>query len=664
MSLKEYLELFTLEELKNILKKKNEINISNLSKNNLINTIIKKNSHNFDEDLINEPIISIYIYKILDLNNIDPYETKQKFNKFYPSNNNNGFIYPKSYIINNIEYNIDYKKFKKNRNNFYYSYDPLISFEPKKVFSFKNNYLYKNNLSEKIITSTNESKGGSLNELKNYYNFYLSKLTKVTSFINSGKKFYDNKKIIDIYNTINAAKVIVESYILEKGLYRSEGLRTITQKNNGAYIFNITSVNSEKIIIIGDIHGSYHTFLRLFVRLHLFGVINFTNYKINDEYKLIFLGDIMDRGQYSLEILYIITKFIINNNNNNILKIIINRGNHEDNNQWSREKYGFDKEINKKIPIIQLNTQNYNSNNSNYNSNNNNNRHKDINSKIKEKIMELLYNCPSAIILNYKNKKYWLCHGGFPIGSDDSYKFQVPSSKITFYPKLNNIPFQIRWADFYNNYNTNYTGIDNYGRPQIGLNKLKEFLIYNNIHFIIRGHSDNYKNAFLLKKPLSYIKQNTLDYILDINNEYIYDKNINNRDIKNIDNKIIFPTEISKNKYIDELIQCKGPTARLRINNWINNNNKNNTNVKILFSDDIQQDVYPVLTISSNSDLDRSLNNDSFIVLNFSYKNDFTKIDKKNIYNLFESINNNFSRNNEKNDENMDKYNWRSVNSK
>jgi hypothetical protein len=76
-------------------------------------------------------------------------------------------------------------------------------------------------------------------EIKNYYNFYLSKLTKVPSFVNSGKKFYNNKKIIDIFNTIYDAKNLVERYILSNGVYITERVRNIQQKNNGAYIFNI-----------------------------------------------------------------------------------------------------------------------------------------------------------------------------------------------------------------------------------------------------------------------------------------------------------------------------------------------------------------------------------------------------------------------------------------
>jgi hypothetical protein len=411
----------------------------------------------------------------------------------------------------------------------------------------------------------------------------------------------------------------------------------LDQKNYGAYIFNISSEKNDKIIIFGDIHGSYHTFLRLFVRLHLYGVIDFVNYKINDGYKIIFLGDITDRGQYSLEIIYIISKFIINNNSVDNLKIILNRGNHEDQHLWSVERYGFFKEIDSKIPKKVINSQRP--------------RQSDINLLIKEKIMELLYNCSTAIIINYKKKKYWLSHGGFPIGTNDSYNFEIPRNKIVFYggfdtTSINSfVPHQIRWSDFHNDNDSNYTGEGNKGRPQIGIINLQDFLITNNINFIIRGHTDNSKNAFLLRKTYPY--KNLFDYIFDINNIDTYMINKDNCDIRDIDNKIIFPKELYPNKYLDTLIQSSGPILQLRTNNWIDSrsysskakiidklsNNENNF---------CEQQIYPVLTISTNSDLHRTLNNDSFIVLNFSYQNDFNKISKKNRYNLFRAIDNNF----------------------
>ncbi len=156
----------------------------------------------------------------------------------------------------------------------------------------------------------------------------------------------------------------------------------------GAFIFNLNFSTNDKIICFGDFHGSFHTFIRNLFRLHLLGVLDLSDgqYKINDGYRLIFLGDIVDRGNYGLDILYILSQFIIQNNTENNLKIIINRGNHEQEETYGI--YGFKKEYQLKLN--------------------------------QNKTTDLLFNkffsfLPSAIILNHGNTRYWMCHGGIPI---------------------------------------------------------------------------------------------------------------------------------------------------------------------------------------------------------------------------------------------------------
>jgi hypothetical protein len=76
--------------------------------------------------------------------------------------------------------------------------------------------------------------------------------------------------------------------------------------------------------------------------------------KINDGYKIVFLGDVIDRGQYSSEIVFIIFLLIyVNNlddaNGNSVIekpKIYYIRGNHEDI-YWSSHT-GFKDELEKK----------------------------------------------------------------------------------------------------------------------------------------------------------------------------------------------------------------------------------------------------------------------------------------------------------------------------
>ena len=78
------------------------------------------------------------------------------------------------------------------------------------------------------------------------------------------------------------------------------------------------------------------------------------SFKISDGYKLIFLGDIVDRGNYSLEILCTLAKFITENNKANgeidDWKLFINRGNHENISMYHRN--GFSEELKKKNYLV------------------------------------------------------------------------------------------------------------------------------------------------------------------------------------------------------------------------------------------------------------------------------------------------------------------------
>lgn len=590
----------TLIELKDLCRDLKIKGYSKLNKDEIIKLLKRKNKKGGS---IDDPIINVYIYKVLDTEAIDNFNinkarTKQKFSKFYPTKNEElGIIYPNSYINNRVSLEIE-KKF--NRNSFindekYYSNDPLTSVQS----------------------------GGTDTNMKNYYNFYLSKLTKVKNFQNSGIKFYNNQREMDVILTISKATKKLKDYIVSK----NNTEKNISLKIEGAYIFNINIAQDEKIIIVGDLHGSYHSFIRIFTRLHILGVIDFNNFIINEGYILIFLGDIADRGQYAVEIYYILSKFIIANNSNEKLKIILNRGNHEDPKQWERETYSFTKELISKFDKHYI---------------------------FYEKMIDFLGNCPSAIVLNYSGRKYWLCHGGFPIGiNETSITFKIPNESVCFYPRdINNIPFQIRWCDFYNDPSTNHTGTGNLGRPQIGLDKLKRFLYHNKINFIIRGHNDNYDNTFILSENSNPRNSGLPQFVLGLNSENLQSLNAPKKNIMNTSAKIIYPEIIYENQYVQQLKQTDGPVCRIKTNNWTILKSMNIiSNVSLLTNNNskLTETIYPVLTISTNSDLLRTLNNDSFIVLNFSDGEDFNKIHPENIKRFFTTINNKFNENNKEN---------------
>lgn len=102
------------------------------------------------------------------------------------------------------------------------------------------------------------------------------------------------------------------------------------------------------IVVMGDFHGSLHSLIRNLWRLRLAGYID-NNFKIsNDKAYLIFTGDFVDRGRYSVETLYTLMRLKIANPD----KVYLLRGNHESE-EVSRDyglipelvaKYGDEKE--------------------------------------------------------------------------------------------------------------------------------------------------------------------------------------------------------------------------------------------------------------------------------------------------------------------------------
>jgi len=180
------------------------------------------------------------------------------------------------------------------------------------------------------------------------------------------------------------------------------------------YIKKIEVNSNEKIIIFGDFHGSYHTFFRHMSRLHLLGVLDFDKFKINEGYRLIFLGDIVDRGEYSIEILEILFKFMINDDND---RLLINRGNHEE--IETNERYGLEKEVNKKFD----------------------------NPHIFGSINAIFTFLPTGVIINHKEDSFWLCHGFIPNDPHLKILENIKNNKDINIKIESSISKQIKWND-------------------------------------------------------------------------------------------------------------------------------------------------------------------------------------------------------------------------
>ena len=161
-------------------------------------------------------------------------------------------------------------------------------------------------------------------------------------------------------------------------------------KDEHAFIKILKPEIKDKFLIIGDMHGSYHTFIRILLRLLRFNIMD-NNCVLQNNYNLIFLGDVVDRGNYAYEIVMLLFLLKIKNPNN----VFLNRGNHEVFALNSRD--GFKDEIEAK-----------------FSKSVGENIHKTINSVFN-------YYHSALLIKNPINGKYtYLAHGGFPTIFDGS----------------------------------------------------------------------------------------------------------------------------------------------------------------------------------------------------------------------------------------------------
>ncbi len=253
---------------------------------------------------------------------------------------------------------------------------------------------------------------------------------------------------------------------------------------NDAIILKLKINKTDKIILIGDLHGSFHAFFRILCRLHRYDIFNLETFVLAENYKIIFLGDILDRGEYTLDIIFLIFK-LISINNKTHLNIIYNRGNHETINVFytGGSAAEFEKKFADEIHYKEF----------------------------LNKYLRLLNILPSAVLLSIGDANVWCCHGGFPRNYiNDEFNHEKNAMLIT----NTQMSSDIKWSDFGSSIEAQFEqsgrgpGVITYSNSGT-----EGFIKKNNITFIIRGHQDSYGNSFLFhkngeRKNISAMEQN------------------------------------------------------------------------------------------------------------------------------------------------------------
>lgn len=115
------------------------------------------------------------------------------------------------------------------------------------------------------------------------------------------------------------------------------------QKSTGKTQRLLVEENS-RICFMGDIHGSIHSLLRNLLRLTKKGYLN-DNFELiqnqDHPFYMIFLGDYIERGRWSVEVLHILMTLKIKNPHN----VFLLRGNHEQDSIFNQALYGFPEEL-------------------------------------------------------------------------------------------------------------------------------------------------------------------------------------------------------------------------------------------------------------------------------------------------------------------------------
>jgi protein phosphatase len=218
-----------------------------------------------------------------------------------------------------------------------------------------------------------------------------------------------------------------------------------------------------KYIVFGDIHGSVHSLTRSLLRFQTKKILN--GFKLKEEYNIVFLGDLVDKGQYGYETLYLVLRLKKENPKN----VYVIRGNHDSSVSLNRYT-GFKYQLSE---ISEESSYKY--------------------------ILNCISRFPAAIFFRSNNTFIQMCHGGFAEGFDTSKLSVGLSTKSGACPlgQRNTISSQeeedFQWSDFGGDSPKPIPNIARNAGKVWSSEALIEYTKKNNISLLLRGHQD--KNA-------------------------------------------------------------------------------------------------------------------------------------------------------------------------
>ena len=224
------------------------------------------------------------------------------------------------------------------------------------------------------------------------------------------------------------------------------------------YFQKIKIPDNSKVIIIGDIHSSLHSLFEILksIRIKYFR----KNFLLKKNHYIIFLGDFLDRGPFSVEILILIFILKLKNFQN----VYITQGNHE--NIDTNSSFGFKEEL--FYNEIHRNQQ-----------------------KLFLKINSLLNKLPEALFIEYNKQFFMCCHGVFDVEKDYTYikKFLQSENQYMLQKILKGGEISgYKWNDINMNIKNNTT--NNRNTTDISETEILKYFNQTGISKIFKGHQD------------------------------------------------------------------------------------------------------------------------------------------------------------------------------
>ena len=241
---------------------------------------------------------------------------------------------------------------------------------------------------------------------------------------------------------------------------------------------------TDKIIFVGDIHSSLHSLFQILLKIKDDYFENVDEMKLKKNHYIFFLGDLVDRGPFSLEILLLILNMKLSNKNN----IFILNGNHE--NYYINSYMGLLEEIKYENMIDRKKT---------------------------FQLINTIFNkMPECIFIEIDGNWYQLSHGTFDVEENYTYiKDFLQSEQTTLHQKTILKPTDIsgyKWNDI--NMSIPLMKVNVRGSMDIGSKTIQKYLKETSIQCILKGHQDLESINIALKKnkELEYNVKKSLLY--------------------------------------------------------------------------------------------------------------------------------------------------------